>query len=120
MFDIPGVASLLIVAGVFYWLASRANRVRNPFLKWLGMGPAIFVAAIAIVLTITALIGFQRLNFTGSRPHHRRRNQLRLGFDRRRVAREEGHPPRADGDFVARGETFKKIAKEWLNNETDL
>src|SRR6476659_5148164 len=68
MFDIVGVASLVVFAAMFYWLASRANRVKTSLLKWLGMGPAILFAAIFVGLTVAALIGFQRINFTGSRP----------------------------------------------------
>lgn len=68
MFDFVGVASLVVFAAVFYWLGSRARRVRNPFLRWLGMGPAILFSAVFVTLTVAALIGFQRINFTGSRP----------------------------------------------------
>src|SRR5512140_3729160 len=68
MFDFVGVASLVVLAVLFYWLGSRACRVRNPFLRWLGMGPAILFSAIFVTLTVAAVIGFQRINFTGSRP----------------------------------------------------
>ena len=68
MFDFIGVAVLVAVALFGYWLATRSRRVRNPFLRWLALGPSIFLASVGVVLFVLALVGYWQINRPGARP----------------------------------------------------
>ena len=57
MFDFIGLAVLVAVALFGYWLATRLRRVRNPFLRWLALGPSLFLASVGGVLFVLALVG---------------------------------------------------------------
>lgn len=68
MFDFIGVAVLVAVALLGYWLASRSTRVRAPVLKWLALAPSLLLASLGVVLFVGALIGYWQLNRPGQRP----------------------------------------------------
>lgn len=68
MFDFMGVAVLVAIALLGYWLATRANRIRRPFLKWLALAPSLLLASVGVVLFVAALVGYWRINYPGGRP----------------------------------------------------
>lgn len=68
MFDIAGILILAVVAILFFFLARRASRIHNTALRWIALGPSIFLASIAVVLIICGVIGFRIINSTGSHP----------------------------------------------------
>lgn len=63
MFDIIGVMALVALGLVFFWLAKSAARIRSSFIRWILLAPSILFASIFVVLTVTSLIGFQRIDF---------------------------------------------------------
>ena len=62
MFDIAGIAILVILSGVFGFLTVRAWKARNRWLKWIGALLAGLLTLIPAALLILALIGFSKLN----------------------------------------------------------
>jgi mono/diheme cytochrome c family protein len=68
MFDLTGMLILAAVAALFFFAAKRASRIRHGVLRWLALGPSIFLASIAVALIVCGAIGFRILNSTGSHP----------------------------------------------------
>ena len=68
MFDIGGMLVIATVAVVLVIAAKAASRVRNGVLRWLVLGPSIFIASIAVVLLITGAVGFEMIDFPGAHP----------------------------------------------------
>jgi mono/diheme cytochrome c family protein len=86
MFDFIGVVVLASIGLLGYWLASRANRIRNRLLKWIALAPSLLLSSLGISLLVTALVGYWQINRPG------RRNvpsQVNVAVTQARVAR--GH-----------------------------
>ena len=62
MFDILGVLILMVLIAGFAFLAARARKLRNAFLKWTGVLSAGLFTLIPAALLVLALLGFARLN----------------------------------------------------------
>ena len=62
MFDFLGVLVLAALAALFGWLATRAWRVRNAILKWVGVVLSGLFVLIFSLLLVLMLVGFYRLN----------------------------------------------------------
>jgi cytochrome c553 len=68
MFDIPGVLILVVLVAVFGFVATRAWRLKNGFLKWGGVVLASLLTLIPAALLALALIGFYKLNQQHNNP----------------------------------------------------
>ncbi len=62
MFDFTGIIVLIVVIAVFGFLTIRAWKLKNAFLKWIGVISAGLLALLPVALLVLALIGFARLN----------------------------------------------------------
>jgi mono/diheme cytochrome c family protein len=62
MFDITGILILMVLIVLFGFLATRAWKLKNAFLKWGGMFLTGLLTLIPTALLILALIGFSKLN----------------------------------------------------------
>jgi len=62
MFDFTGVIILTGVIAVFSFLTIRAWKLKNAFLKWIGVFLAGLLTLIPVALLVLALIGFAKLN----------------------------------------------------------
>jgi len=62
MFDIAGVAILVILIVVFGFLTVRATRAKTRWLKWIGVLLSGLLTLIPAALLVLALIGFYKLN----------------------------------------------------------
>jgi cytochrome c553 len=62
MFDIAGVAILMVLIVVFGLLTGRAWKIKRPWLKWIGALLSGLLTSIAAILLVLALIGFYKLN----------------------------------------------------------
>jgi cytochrome c553 len=62
MFDLAGIAILVILIGVFGFLTLRAWKAKNGWLKWTGSLLAGLLTLIPAALLVLALAGFSRLN----------------------------------------------------------
>jgi cytochrome c553 len=62
MFDIGGVLSLIVLIALFGFLTTRAWRLRNAILRWVGVVIAALLTLIPTALLVLALIGFYKLN----------------------------------------------------------
>jgi hypothetical protein len=85
MFDVVGLLIIVVVAGVFFFLAKRASRISSAFLRWLALGPPILLAAVAVVFAIGGIVGFVRINSPGLHPV--RDPNLKVAVTPERVAR---------------------------------
>lgn len=63
MFDLLGVALLLVVAALGVWLIARARRARNRAVKWLGGTLSGVVTLACIIAFCTVLAGFYRVSY---------------------------------------------------------
>lgn len=62
IFDITGILILIVVIAVFGFLTTRAWKLKNAFLKWVGVFIAGLLTLIPVALLALALIGFSKLN----------------------------------------------------------
>lgn len=62
LFDFTGVIILIVMIAVFGFLTSRAWKLKNAFLKWIGVISAGRLTLLPVALLVLALIGFSRLN----------------------------------------------------------
>ncbi len=62
MFDIVGILILIVVIAVFGFLTTRAWKIKNPFLKWVGVFLTGLLTLIPAALLVLALVGFSKLN----------------------------------------------------------
>lgn len=62
MFDITGVITLIVIIAVFGFLTTRAWKLKNAFLKWVGIFIAGLLTLIPVALLVLALNGFYKLN----------------------------------------------------------
>ena len=62
MFDFVGVLVLLVLIALFGFLATRAWRLKNPFLKWGGVVLTGLLTLLPTLLLVLALVGFAKLN----------------------------------------------------------
>jgi mono/diheme cytochrome c family protein len=62
MFDIVGILILIVVIAVLALLTTRAWKLKNPFLKWVGVILGGLLTLIPSVLLVLALLGFAKLN----------------------------------------------------------
>jgi mono/diheme cytochrome c family protein len=62
MFDFTGVIILIVVIAAFGFLTSRAWKLKNAFLKWIGVIIAGLLTLIPVALLVLALMGFAKLN----------------------------------------------------------
>src|SRR3989304_9559483 len=62
MFDITGILILVVVIAVFGFLARRAWKIKNAFLKWAGVFITGLLTLIPAAVLALALIGFSKLN----------------------------------------------------------
>ena len=62
MFDIAGILMLIVVIAVFGFLTTRAWKLKNAFLKWVGVIIAGLLTLIPMALLVLALLGFSKLN----------------------------------------------------------
>lgn len=62
MFDIIGVFTLVVLIVVFGFLTTRAWKIKNPFLKWIGVFLTGLLTLIPAAVLVLALIGFFKLN----------------------------------------------------------
>jgi mono/diheme cytochrome c family protein len=62
MFDIPGILVLIALIALFGFLITRAWKLRNPFLKWIGVFFIGLLTLIPTAMFVLALIGFAKLN----------------------------------------------------------
>ena len=68
MFDIVGVAALLIAVVLTVWLVTRARRAGNAIVKWVGLVLSSLFALVIGVATVLTLVGYYRINFPAGRP----------------------------------------------------
>jgi cytochrome c553 len=62
MFDIVGVLILVVVIAAFGFLTTRAWKLKNAFLKWVGVILSGLLTIIPAALLVLALVGFAKLN----------------------------------------------------------
>jgi cytochrome c553 len=62
MFDIVGVLILVVVIAAFGFLTTRAWKLKNAFLKWVGVILSGLLTIIPTALLVLALVGFAKLN----------------------------------------------------------
>ncbi len=62
MFDTVGILILIVLIAVFGFLATRAWKLKNAFLKWGGVFITGLLTLIPAVLLVLALVGFSKLN----------------------------------------------------------
>ena len=62
MFDIAGVAILVVLIAIFGFLTFRSWKAKNRWLKWIGTLLAGLLTLIPAALLVLALIGFSKLN----------------------------------------------------------
>jgi mono/diheme cytochrome c family protein len=62
MFDIAGILILIVVIVAFGFLTARVWKLKNAFLKWVGVFIAGLLTLIPVALLVLALIGFSKLN----------------------------------------------------------
>ncbi|HEU5219712.1 MAG TPA: cytochrome c [Gemmatimonadales bacterium] len=67
MFDIFGVAILLLLAALGAWLALRARRAQNRAVKWVGLFLSSLLTLVFTVAVVVVLVGFYRLSFPPNR-----------------------------------------------------
>jgi mono/diheme cytochrome c family protein len=68
MFDIAGVAILVVVIAAFGFLTTRAWKVKRTLLKWVGVVISGLLTLIPTALLVLALIGFYKLNERHNNP----------------------------------------------------
>ncbi len=62
MFDIVGIFLLFVAMAAFGFLTTRAWRLKNAFLKWVGVILTGLLTLIPAALLVLALVGFGKLN----------------------------------------------------------
>jgi len=62
MFDITGILILIVVMVTFGFLTTRVWKLKNAFLKWVGVFVAGLLTLIPATLLVLALVGFSKLN----------------------------------------------------------
>ena len=62
MFDIPGILILIVLIAMFGFLVTRAWKLKNAFLKWIGVVLTGLLTLIPTALLVLALVGFSMLN----------------------------------------------------------
>jgi hypothetical protein len=62
MFDIAGMLILIVIMVIFGFLATRALKLKNTFLKWAGVFISGLLTLIPAALLVLALVGFYKLN----------------------------------------------------------
>ena len=62
MFDTVGILILIVVIAVFAFLTTRAWKLKNAFLKWVGVILTGLLTLIPAALLVLALVGFAKLN----------------------------------------------------------
>src|SRR3972149_3751330 len=62
MFDTFGVFILIVLIALFGFLATRAWKLKNAILKWVGVVIAGLLTLIPTALLVLALVGFYKLN----------------------------------------------------------
>ncbi len=62
MFDIAGVAIVVILILVFGFLTVRAWKSKSRWLRWIGTLVSGFLTLITAALLVLALVGFSKLN----------------------------------------------------------
>jgi len=62
MFDITGILFLIVAIVLFGFLTFRAWKLKNVFLKWIGVLIAGLLTLIPIAMLVLALVGFSKLN----------------------------------------------------------
>lgn len=68
MFDTVGVLILILLMGLFGFLVTRAWKLKNGFLKWIGTVITGLLTLITTALLALALIGFAKLNERHTNP----------------------------------------------------
>jgi cytochrome c553 len=68
MFDTVGILILIMVIAVFAFLTARAWKLKNAFLKWVGIFLTGVLTLIPAALLVLALVGFAKLNQHYSNP----------------------------------------------------
>jgi mono/diheme cytochrome c family protein len=62
MFDLAGILILLVLILIFGFLSTRVWKLKNAFLKWVGMILAGLLTLIPAALLVLALLGYSKLN----------------------------------------------------------
>jgi len=62
MFDFTGILILIVVIAVFGFLTTRAWKLKNAFLKWIGVFIAGLLTLVPAALLVLALMGYSKLN----------------------------------------------------------
>jgi mono/diheme cytochrome c family protein len=62
MFDVAGILMLIFASALFGFLATRAWKLKNAFLKWTGVFISGLLTLVPATLLVLALIGFSKLN----------------------------------------------------------
>jgi cytochrome c553 len=68
MFDIAGILILVVLIAVFGFLTTRAWKLKNAFLKWVGVFITGLLTLIPAALLVLALMGFSKLNVQYDNP----------------------------------------------------
>lgn len=93
MFDLVGVAALLLVVALFGWLTRRAWRAQRPAVKWTGGIASAMLTLVAGVLLGAVLVGYGKLNRTHDNPIP----QVSVAVTPERVARGARFEPFCEG-----------------------
>ncbi len=110
MFDIAGVAVLVVLIALFGFLVTRAWRLKNGFLKWGGVVVTGLLSLLPALVLVLALIGFGKLNERHTNP-----------VAAIQVAGTAAQTPAlAPGASVARGQQLAHICENCHSEQTQL
>ena len=113
MFDIPGIAILLLLAGGSGWLLQLAWRAGQPVVKWLGTALAGLLTLVLVAALGLATMGYWKLNRTHDNPVP----EVTIAVTAERVLRGERFEPLCSSCHA--GETGAPLAGRDFLSEGD-